>query len=354
MTYGLEGLQFMKFLSTANQAVSETSRTKSKSMKVIRAINTIHSHGVSYYAQIYLRRQLSRRFLERKQSLTIDDNTWREINFRALNLHGSAGLLLNPSDTGFSREFNVYGFREPLNTFAFFHDVAKKKPVVLDVGGNLGYFALVELQAGAKKVVAVEPVLSSFKRLAQNLKNYSNVEALNVAISDTEEPLKLYVATQLNVTSSFKQLLVGTKHDLAYEITVKTKTLQRMAELYPINMVRMDVEGHEYRILSKPVPNQIDSLCIELHVLPPFNKAQALELLNYLIDQNFRIHVAINEMNYEYYELIQRVGLKNVYRLTTTFGSQSVIRSCIRVNPSFDDVVDMIPRAGQIHLLLER
>jgi hypothetical protein len=35
-----------------------------------------------------------------------------------------------------------------------------------------------------------------------------------------------------------------------------------MAKLYPINMVRMDVEEHEYHILSKPVPNQIDSLCI--------------------------------------------------------------------------------------------
>jgi hypothetical protein len=59
-------------------------------------------------------------------------------------------------------------------------------------------------------------------------------------------------------------------------------------------------------------------------------------------------------MNYEYYELIQRVGLKNAYKLATTFGSQSVIRSCIQVNPSFDDVVNMMPTEGQIHLLLER
>jgi hypothetical protein len=118
-------------------------------------VPSIHSQGFSYYTQIHLKRQLSKRFLVKKQNLTIDDNTWREINFKSLNLYGLAWLLLNPADTGFSREFNVYGFREPLNIFAFFYDVAKKKPVVLDVGGNLGYFALVELQAGAKKVVAV-------------------------------------------------------------------------------------------------------------------------------------------------------------------------------------------------------
>jgi FkbM family methyltransferase len=256
---------------------------------------------------------------------------------------------------GFSREFNAYGFREPLNTYAFFCQVAKKKPVVLDVGGNLGYFALVELQAGAKKVVVVEPVPSTFSFLAKTLESYKErTEVLNMAISDSEEPLKLYVATKHNVTSSFKQLLVGTGHKLAYEINATSNTLQNMAETYQVNMVRMDVEGHEYCILSKPIPDQIDSLCIELHVLPPFNKLQAAKLLQSLNSQNFHTHVAINEMEYEYYELIEKLGLKNTYNWITTFGSKSIKRPCIQVNPSFSDVTKMIPERGQIHLLLER
>jgi FkbM family methyltransferase len=255
---------------------------------------------------------------------------------------------------GFSREFNVCGFREPLNTFAFFGQVAKKKPTVLDVGGNLGYFALVELQAGAKKVIAVEPVPSTFKLLTKNLENYRQAEALNLAISDSQEPLKLYVATKQNVTSSFKQLILDTGHEVAQEITVESKTLQNIAEQYPIDMVRMDVEGHEYRILSKPVPDIVDSLCIELHVLPPFNRRQAAKLLESLNCQDFKVGVAINEMNYEYYEMIERIGLKNAYKMATTFSSKSTVRPSIRVNPSFDEVLQMIPEKGQIHLLLER
>ena len=337
-----------------NQNFPVSTIDRSKSAKVRRAVATIRSKGIRYYSQNYIKKRLSKKFLSKMQNGRINDNTWREINFKALNLHRQAKLLLNPLDVGFSREFNAYGFREPLNTFAFFCQVAKKKPVVLDVGGNLGYFALVELQAGAKKVIAVEPVPSTFKLLSKTLENYKAAEVLNLAISDSQEPLKLYVATKHNVTSSFKQLLVGTGHELAYEINVETNTLQNMAEIYQASMVRMDVEGHEYRILSKPVADQIDSLCIELHVLPPFNKLQAAKLIQNLNSQNFKTHVAINEINYEYYELIEKIGLKNTYKLMTTFGSKAIMQPRMQVNPSFAEVKKMIPERGQIHLLLER
>ena len=61
------------------------------------------------------------------------------------------------------------------------------------------------------------------------------------------------------------------------------------------------------------IPDQIDSINIELHVLPPFNKKHAVSLLQCLGRQNFNVHTAINEMNYEYYDLVQRFGLKSGY-----------------------------------------
>jgi len=297
---------------------------------------------------------LYNRFLKKKQYAILNANCWKEINFKALNLHGSAKILLNPSDMGFSREFNVYGFREPLNSFAFFCDVAKKKPVVLDIGGNLGYFSLIELQAGAKKVISVEPVPSTFNLLTKTLEKYKEAEPLNMAISDCKESLKLYVGTDRNVTSSFRQLFVNTGHSLAYEITARTETLQSMEEKYPITMIRMDVEGHEYRILSERIPDQIDSINIELHVLPPFNKKHAVSLLRCLNSQNFNVHTAINEMNYEYYDFVQVFGLKRGYTLARAIGSKLKAQPCIQLNPSFQDIVDKIPERGQIHLTFER
>ncbi len=341
-------------LSTQKQNLATAPYSKSKSTKVRRAISIIQSQGLTYYSQNYLKRRLYNRFLQKKLHATLNDCGWKEINFKALNLHGSAKILLNPSDMGFSREFNVYGFREPLNTYAFFCDVAKKKPVVLDIGGNLGYFSLIELQAGAKKVISVEPVPSTFGLLTRTLEKYKEAEPLNIAISDHKESLKLYVGIDRNVTSSFRQLFVDTGHLLAYEIMATAETLQSMEEKYPITMIRMDVEGHEYRILSERIPDQIDSINIELHVLPPFNKKHAVNLLRCLNSQNFKVHTAINEMNYEYYDFVQRFGLKRGYTLARTLGSKLTVCPCIQVNPSFQEIVAKIPERGQIHLTFER
>ena len=341
-------------LSTQKQSVTKVPYSKSNSAKVRRAIAVIRSQGFTYYSQNYLKRRLYNSFLKKKQYTKLNDCGWKEINFKALNLHGSAKILLNPLDMGFSREFNVYGFREPLNTYAFFCNVAKKKPVVLDIGGNLGYFSLIELQAGAKKVISVEPVPSTFGFLTKTLEKYKDAKPLNIAISDHKESLKLYVGTDLNVTSSFRQLFVNTDHLLAYEIMANAETLQSMEEKYPITMIRMDVEGHEYRILSERIPDQIDSINIELHVLPPFNKKHAVNLLQCLSSQNFKVHTAINEMSYEYYDFVHRFGLKRGYKLARALGSKLTVRPCIQVNPSFQDIVDKIPERGQIHLTLER
>ncbi len=344
----------MGFFSTDIHGLTAALQAKSKSAKITSALNTIRSQGFPYYAHNYFNKFLKKTFMIQKQRLKINDNTWKTINFEALNLHGTAKIRLNPQDTGFSKEFSVYGFREPLNSFALFCHVAKKKPVVLDIGGNLGYFSLIELQAGAKQVIAVEPVPSTFNLLAKNLENYKEAEVLNIAISDTQGTLKLYVSTNHNVTYSSRQLLADTGNKLAYAIDVRAETLQSMAQKYPISMVRMDVEGHEYQILAQEVPAQIDSISIELHVLPPYDKKQAVKLLRHLSSQNFNAKIAINEMNYPYYPLIQKIGLKSAYKMATAFGKQTIIRPCIQVNPSFNDLVDRIPERGNIHLLLER
>ena len=68
--------------------------------------------------------------------------------------------------------------------------------MVLDIGGNLGYFSIIELQAGAKKVISVEPVPSTFRLLSKTLEGYKEAKPLNIAISDSKESLKLYVGTR--------------------------------------------------------------------------------------------------------------------------------------------------------------
>jgi FkbM family methyltransferase len=290
----------------------------------------------------------------KKNHAQVAAETWKKINFKALNLNGSAKLLLNPADDGFSKDFCVYGFREPLNTSAIFSHVARRKPTVLDVGSNLGYFPLVELEAGAKEVVAVEPVPSTFALLSRTLHWAKHVELLNVAISDEGRRLKLYVAKERNNTSSSELFIRNGRRVIAGEINAKAETLQQMVDQYPINMVRMDVEGHEYRILAKNIPDQIDCISMELHIIPPYDKSHAERLLRNLNEQNFQASVVINEMSFGYYFLVEHAGLEFTYKLATMINGQAPSCPQIHTNLSFNELVSWLPETCVVYLFMQR
>jgi hypothetical protein len=132
------------------------------------------------------------------------------------------------------------------------------------------------------------------------------------------------------------------------------ETLQQVADQYPINMVRMDVEGHEYRILAKKIPDQIDCINVELHIIPPYNKDQAVGLLRNLNEQNFQASVVINKMHFGHCFLVQHARLESAYKLATMINSQA--RSCpqIQTNLSFDELVSWLLETCVVHLLLRR
>ena len=234
-------------LITSQESTPKASRRITQRAR--RAATTIQDQGLNYYMQNFSYKLLRDYFNLKRGKKRFARPVWREINFKALELEGSAKLLLNPLDEGFSREFSVYGFREPLNTFAIFNAVAKSKPVVLDIGGNLGYFPLVEHEAGAKKVVVLEPVPLTFSYLSKTLKSLEQLETMNVAISDGPDSLTLYSTEERNMTSFSKLMLTVNRHAVSEEIHAKAVTLNCVAEKEPIAMIRMDIEGYEYHIL---------------------------------------------------------------------------------------------------------
>lgn len=319
-----------------------------------RAVGIIQYKGLDWYVQNFCYKLLRDYFDAQKAKVRFGVPTWREINFKALEIEGSARILLNPSDGGFSKEFYVYGFREPLNTFAIFNSVKKDKPVVLDIGGNLGYFPFVELQAGAKQVIVLEPVPSTFELLSKTLSEYQQFIPFNVAISDGADHLKLYLTDERNVTSFSKAMLTANDHKISEELNAKALTLPEIADKYPISMIRMDIEGYEYNVLANILPDKIRKICVELHVIPPYDKAQAVALLKKLQKQGFKVSTAIDEMIYAYYPIIQHSGLETAYKLVTAFNNLSQYCPRVAVNPSAKELNDIIPEKGQVHLILER
>jgi len=290
----------------------------------------------------------------KEKKMFYSDPFWREIHYNALNLLGQEKLLLNNFDMGFSKEFSAYGFREPLNTYAIYKTVEKEKPTVLDLGSNLGYFCLVELQAGAKHVVAVEPVPLTFSLLSKTLSRFKNVTSLNMAISDKQETLKLYISNKYNVTSSSLSLLTSSGYKVIGETSVKATSISDMAKRYPINMLRMDVEGQEYRILAGNIPDQIKIICIELHVIHPYTKTHATKLLQNLNKQGFEAKVVINDFPYGYFPTINRLGLERVYKLLKILNKKPLKPPFLKQDVDLVQLIDQIPKQCCFHLILQR
>ena len=286
-----------------------------------------------------LQQEISSRRLDKAFRKHVGVPMFREIDFHVLNLPGKGVLFLNPLDEGFSKEFSLYGFREPLNTYFVYNSVKGRK--VLDIGSNLGYFPLVELNAGAKYVIAIEPVPTTFKFLQRNLAPYKDKTILlNVAISAKNGTLELYVPRKFNLATAI--YVPDSK-----KIQCRALSLSSVMEQYDdIDTIRMDVEGYEYEILMTGIPENVECICIELHDTLGLKKTR--KLLSFLEKSGFIAKWSIREIPLRYYSLIQIITLKKAYKILKEFGQASVEADI----PLSDIAQSNYPHLR--HLILER
>lgn len=131
-------------------------------------------------------------------------------------------------------------------TFRFLDAVtAEPDAVLVDVGAWIGPVALYASPKVAK-VVALEPDPVAHGELVQNIAaNAPNVEIKNAAIDTTPGELTLYIGDGLgnSETSSIGQ---------GEAITVKTLTFDDLSNAAGPGRVilKVDIEGHEYRVME--------------------------------------------------------------------------------------------------------
>jgi len=183
------------------------------------------------------------------------------------NVHGNA-LTVLPGDRGISRELSVYGTHEPRST-QLLKQFLKPGMTVVDIGGNLGYYALLEAQmvGNSGRVIAIEPVAANFAQLSKNVaaNGYRNTILHNLAIGPSNGIATMYIGKKSNWHSL---------HPVpweAREITVRVSTLDAvLAEhhLHSVDLIRMDVEGYEVEVIhgmAETLENYSPRLLVELH-----------------------------------------------------------------------------------------
>jgi FkbM family methyltransferase len=134
------------------------------------------------------------------------------------------------------------------NTLNSLSDVlAEIKPQLsLDVGANIGNHTLV-ISKLSENVVAFEPVKFVFDVLQTNLEQnqISNVNAVNLGLSDKEMETEIFIPSNGNLGSSSLEAKEGNGTLLRVTTTIGDHYLNDHFSNQQIDFIKMDVEGHE-------------------------------------------------------------------------------------------------------------
>ncbi len=178
-------------------------------------------------------------------------------------------MALNPDDPGISKELAIYGSHEPQAT-KMAMELLSEGMVVIDIGANLGYYALQEARAvGASgKVLAIEPAPENFQLLEANVRSngYTHVTLIQAAIGDRRGTAYLRLATKSNWHS-----LANAPGYSGRDVEVPLYSLDDLADehgLDTIDLVRMDIEGYEtvaFNGMTRVLARDRPYLLMELH-----------------------------------------------------------------------------------------
>ncbi len=156
-------------------------------------------------------------------------------------------MYLDLNEKGISRELFANNIREPFLT-EIIKKTIKRGDVIIDIGANIGYYALLEAKlVGDKgKIYAVEPVAQNLNLLKKNIKlnNYSNIETFQMAIGGKNKTDRIFLSEESNWCSMIKRKsmkVIGV-------MPVKVVTLDTFLadKPYP-DIIRMDVEVMKQR-----------------------------------------------------------------------------------------------------------
>ncbi|MDQ3073964.1 MAG: FkbM family methyltransferase [Bacteroidota bacterium] len=136
--------------------------------------------------------------------------------------------------------------------------IVREGQTVLDIGANFGLYTkfLSKAVGGQGRVHSFEPILPIFSSLENNVKqlNLNNVSVHHLAISDTEGQVMMEVPAYIIGGDNFYEAHIIEPGSAASGKTfrVMTTTLDQLykeAGLAP-DFIKIDVEGHEYRLLE--------------------------------------------------------------------------------------------------------
>lgn len=181
-------------------------------------------------------------------------------------------MYLDLEDRGISRTLLLFGERE-LEHKIILEKVLKSGMTVLDIGCNIGYYAIMELGLIGKEgtLIAVEPSASNIELARRNLSlnGYDDVEIHHKAISDSKGIKELFMSEMSNL-HTFHASEKSKAHLSGTTVEVEVDTVPGVMNGRHVDLIRMDVEGHEVEVFNGMLPaietgNMSPMIIFEIH-----------------------------------------------------------------------------------------
>jgi len=254
------------------------------------------------------------------QSIRLQNRKNRDFIIKINNLYN---MYLDLSDEGLSSDLALSKEREWFTT-DYIQKIVTEDMNIIDIGANVGYYALLESQLTPKgHVYAIEPVPVNYNMLTKNitLNNCTNVSTFDFAIGNTNKSSDMYVYEKHNWSS----LIQNPQGKVVEKIQVPVITLDKFVESYVTEktekplLIRMDVEGSEYDILkgSSKIFQTIRPLIIGIEMHPHLmSKEKALECIKIMKENQFTIKTILRDPDRAEFKIIRQLNkLKNILDL---------------------------------------
>jgi len=262
-------------------------------------------------------------------------------------------MILDLYDKGISRTLILFGERELEHKFML-EQVIKPGMRILDIGANIGYYAIMEslLIGKTGNLIAVEPSKSNVNLLKKNLElnNIKNYKIHEGAISNADTNKKFFLSNMSNL-NTFHNIGTGKAFLNGETIDVKTYTVKTILKGETLDLMRMDVEGHEVEVLDGLI-NSIDEMkklpmiIFETHISRYNTEHNFENTLNKLFNLGYFVGMA-GSSSIRGSNAVEKYGYKSIKKIK----SDGEIRK-IFTNIKNKDAIDLICHKGGLRTVL--
>lgn len=142
--------------------------------------------------------------------------------------------------------------------------LTKEDKVILDLGGNIGLFAI-HVTPWAERIVSVEPTPSHFKLNTELTSKFPQIERIQAAISNNTGQMTFYTFP----TNTTMNSLINRGGDPFIVDCITIPDLIEKLSLDYVDFVKLDIEGSETIALSddiiKAFSGRVKKILIEFH-----------------------------------------------------------------------------------------